>query len=328
MSYEMKTNIANKSNYGNRRALSNIKYIVIHYTANDGDSDENNGKYFNGANRNASAHYFVDNNSITQSVPDNYVAWHCGGKKYSNCNKTGGGKYHGKCTNANSIGIELCDNVKNGIIKAGQETVDNAIQLTRMLMKKYNIPSSNVIRHFDVSGKLCPAYWCGTEKKNNLWLNDFKNKLLVETNTLPSYCFTPDSQVDEYRKIGQIHSNNFTGISIPISGIRDELTKKQSIRVLQQALNLDYNLSLELNGELDNSTIKSLGNHYVKNGETQYMVSALIILLLLKGYPIPLDSNPSKFSDLLEILVKYYQSVNGLAITGKADTDTFLTLVN
>ena len=67
---------------------------------------------------------------------------------------------------------------------------------------------------FDVSGKSCPAYWCGTEKKNNLWLNDFKNKLLVETTTLPSYCFTSDSQIDEYRKIGQIHSNNFTGISI------------------------------------------------------------------------------------------------------------------
>ena len=42
----IKTNIANKGNYGIVRATSAIKYLVIHYTANDGDTDENNGKYF------------------------------------------------------------------------------------------------------------------------------------------------------------------------------------------------------------------------------------------------------------------------------------------
>ena len=46
MAYTFKTNFANKSNYGGKRSTDNIKYIVIHYTGNDGDSDENNGKYF------------------------------------------------------------------------------------------------------------------------------------------------------------------------------------------------------------------------------------------------------------------------------------------
>ena len=46
MSYELKQNLANCANYGSKRDLSKIIYLVIHYTSNDGDSDEANGKYF------------------------------------------------------------------------------------------------------------------------------------------------------------------------------------------------------------------------------------------------------------------------------------------
>lgn len=148
--YELKENLAHKSNYGGERSLSSIRYIVIHYTGNDGDSDEANGKYFNGMNRGASAHYFVDDDSITRSVPDNFVAWHCGTKnKY----------YHPECRNSNSIGIEMCDTQKNGRYNLSAKTRANVISLTRELMKKYNIPIQNVIRHYDVTHKKCPAYF-------------------------------------------------------------------------------------------------------------------------------------------------------------------------
>ena len=60
MSYIFKTNIANKQNYGGVRALNTIKYLVYHYTGNDGDSDESNGKHFHNHIVKASAHYFVD----------------------------------------------------------------------------------------------------------------------------------------------------------------------------------------------------------------------------------------------------------------------------
>lgn len=163
----IKTNLANRSNYGASRSTSNIKYLVIHYTANDGDSDENNGKYFHNNVVGSSAHYFVDDDSITQSVPDNYVAWHCGAKTYK----------HSTCRNANSIGIELCDNTKNGTVKAGDKTVVNTLELVEYLMNKYTIPKENVIRHYDVTGKLCPAYWCGTTAKNALWKSEFWNKI-------------------------------------------------------------------------------------------------------------------------------------------------------
>ena len=181
MSYILKTNLANRSNFGAMRATTAIKYIVIHYTANDGDTDENNGNYFKNNIVKASAHYFVDDDSVTQSVPDNYIAYSVGGNKYSNTGLTGGGKYYGKCTNRNSISVEICDDVKNGVIYPSAKTIENAIELTKNLMKKYKIPASNVIRHFDVTGKSCPAYWSESSANNAKWKSEFLNKLTVAT---------------------------------------------------------------------------------------------------------------------------------------------------
>ena len=160
----IKTNLAARANYGSSRATGTIKYIVLHYTGNDGDTDESNGKYFRDNDVGVSAHYFVDDDSVTRSVPDNYVAWAVGGKKCASCAQTGGGKFYGKCTNANSISIEMCDSKKDGTVQASDETIANAQALTLELMKKYNVPVENVIRHFDVTGKLCPAYMVDEKK--------------------------------------------------------------------------------------------------------------------------------------------------------------------
>ena len=179
----IKTKLAHKENYGSSRNTSKIKYIVIHYTSNDGDTDEGNGKHFNGTVTKTSAHYFVDSDSITQSVPDNYVAYHCGTT----------GKYkHSTCRNTNSIGIELCDDVRNGVVYPSAKTIENALELVRFLMDKYSIPQSNVIRHYDVTGKLCPAYWCGNTTKDNKWKTEFWNKLSVKKEEIAveySKCF-------------------------------------------------------------------------------------------------------------------------------------------
>lgn len=171
---QIKVNLANPANYGGKR--NKIEYIVIHYTANDGDSDEGNGNYFHNNVVNASAHYFVDGDSITQSVPDNQVAWSVGGTKYANCGQTGGGKFYGKCTNSNSISVELCDEVRNGRYDFTEKTLENAADLVRLLMKKYGVPVERVIRHFDVTGKKCPAPMVDDVQ---MW-NDFKERLVEE----------------------------------------------------------------------------------------------------------------------------------------------------
>lgn len=161
----MKEILANPQNYGGTR--SDIKYIVIHYTGNDGDTAENNAKYFKNNITKTSAHYFVDDNEAVRSVPENRSAYSVGTK-----NKLGGPMF-GKCTNKNSISIELCDTVRNGTVAPTKETVENALQLTRDLMAKYGIPKTNVIRHYDVTLKSCPAYWINDER----WKNEFWDKI-------------------------------------------------------------------------------------------------------------------------------------------------------
>lgn len=141
----MKTILANRQNYGGKRSV--VKYIVIHYTGNDGDTAENNAKYFKNNVTKTSAHYFVDDTEAILSVPEDYVAYSVGGK--------GNGPLKNICTNKNSISIELCDTVRNGTIAPTDKTVENALQLTRDLMSKYGIPKSNVVRHWDVTTKNC-----------------------------------------------------------------------------------------------------------------------------------------------------------------------------
>lgn len=146
-------------NRGGTRPASAIQYIAFHYTGNDGDTDANNARYYRDNVVQASAHYFVDDDSITQSVEDLGIAWAVGGKKWADCPQTGGGVLFLKATNYNTISIELCDTRRDGQIMATEATLARAAELGRALMKKYNIPIERVIRHFDVSGKHCPAYF-------------------------------------------------------------------------------------------------------------------------------------------------------------------------
>lgn len=149
-----------------------IRYIVLHYTANDGDTAQGNCKYFAGQNRQASAHYFVDDTSVWQSVRDTDTAWHCGGVLQGN----EGHEFYRKCTNANSIGVEMCSQIQRGKYIISEKTAHNAVELTRQLMRKYGIPAARVIRHYDVTGKECPRPWIGNNTK---WIW-FKNKIVQE----------------------------------------------------------------------------------------------------------------------------------------------------
>ena len=139
----------NPGNYTARRS-SAIRYLVVHYTGAPGTA-RNNGAYF--ASRGdigASAHYFVDAQDIVQSVPDSGRAWHCGAASYR----------HPECRNDNSIGVELCcDQDAAGRWRFDPATVANAVQLIRTLMAKYGIDADRVVRHYDVTGKVCPEPW-------------------------------------------------------------------------------------------------------------------------------------------------------------------------
>lgn len=182
-----------------KRTNRSIKYIVWHYTASTNSTDKRTAataKTFRDSDRKASADYVVGDEKVYQCNPDikNYNSWHCGGKKYSTCSSTGGGKMYGKITNANSIGIEISSSKvdkSNSAYKSSakdwyytEETLNNAIELTCKLMKEYDIGIDKVYRHFDVVGKECPAMAC-TSKKNKQYGNktgdaiwkEFKKKI-------------------------------------------------------------------------------------------------------------------------------------------------------
>lgn len=140
---EIKKNLTSQN--WNVGTLSRIKYIVVHYTGNNGDTALANTNYFK-SYRGASAHYFVDENNIYQSIEDKNIAWHCGANSYK----------HPYCRNNNSIGVELCSYIVSGKYAFKPKTVDNAVWLVKCIMAQYNVPITNVIRHYDVTGKICP----------------------------------------------------------------------------------------------------------------------------------------------------------------------------
>lgn len=148
------------------RNRKDIKYIVIHYTGNAGDTAKANAYYFATSNkRQAGAHFFVDKNGkIYKSINMNRTAWAVGGL-YTRSN--GAGSYYGKCTNKNSVSVELCD------------CRDNANDVQALAVKhliKYirtKCPNAKkIIRHWDVNGKCCPAPMCGTS--NAKWKSFLK----------------------------------------------------------------------------------------------------------------------------------------------------------
>lgn len=131
-----------KYNYSSRNGRK-IEYIVVHDTGNTGKGADVNAhfNFFNGADRQSSADYFVDDRNIGQFVEDWNYSWHCGDGK---------GRYG--ITNSNSIGIEICINSDGNYVQA----VKNTAELVRFLMKKYNIDINHVVRHYDASRKSCP----------------------------------------------------------------------------------------------------------------------------------------------------------------------------
>lgn len=326
MSYELKQNLANRANYGSKRDLSKIKYLVIHYTSNDGDSDEANGKYFANNVVKASSHYFVDDNSVTQSVPDDYAAYAVGGKCQSNHHPM-----YKVITNTNSISIEMCDNHKDGTVHICDETLANTYALARALMSKYNITIDRVYRHYDVNGKLCPN--CNGLLDDAIWQN-FKNNIVNSTvgnlgtstaTTVPAPAVNPNK--DSIVSRGQQHSINFTGHTISTDGICGTKTLANVARCFQHAINLDYKKSLVVDGVFGNNSKTALGKHYVKKGEKQYLVTAVEIALMCRGYDVNGVECPGIFGDGLEKAVKQFQADRGLTVDGIAGRNTILKLI-
>ena len=174
-----------------------IKYIVIHFTSNNGDTALNNCNYFSGENRGSSAHYFVGDDGIYQSVPDNWAAWAVGG---TNIYK------HRYCRNMNSISIEMCSRVgADGKYYIDDDVVEQTIELTKYLMNKYNVPVENVLRHYDVWDKKCPEPFV---RQPELWENFKKRLIESEDLTMSKYTELKDLITKQAQAISVLQEEN------------------------------------------------------------------------------------------------------------------------
>lgn len=147
----------------------------------------------------------------------------------------------------------------------------------------------------------------------------------------PAYSSTTDGNVSEpENKIiaaGQVHANNFAGAGITVDGVYGAETKRAGIMCVQTAMNLDYKAGLEVDGVWGTASNAAFGSHYVKKGEVQYMVTALEILFMLRGYNPGGVESPGTFGDGLDATVRAYKAEHGWTVNGTAGKGTFYTLM-
>ena len=129
-------------------ANNGVKGIVIHYTANPGATAQQNRDYFESLKDNhktqVSSHFVIGlDGEIVQCIPTKEIA------------------YASNERNLDTISIECCHPDESG--KFTKETYKSMVQLTAWLCLKYDLTEEDVIRHYDITGKICPKYFVENE---------------------------------------------------------------------------------------------------------------------------------------------------------------------
>lgn len=140
-----------------QKTLRRVNGIVVHYTANPGSSAKENRNYFenlkNKKTKYASSHYIVGlEGEIIQCIPLNEIA------------------YASNERNEDTISIECCHPDSTG--KFNKKTYDSLVKLVAWLSDEYGLEEEDIIRHHDVTGKLCPKYFV---EHKNAWIKFKRN---------------------------------------------------------------------------------------------------------------------------------------------------------
>ena len=135
--------------------LEKVEGIVIHYTGNPNTTAQQNHDYFEGlaesGKTSVSSHYIIGlEGEIIQCVPLDEIA------------------YASNERNIDTISIECCIDNEEGWFN--KKTYQSLVELTAWLMGQYDLSTTDVIRHYDVTGKECPKYFVEYE---SAW-EDFK----------------------------------------------------------------------------------------------------------------------------------------------------------
>lgn len=157
--------------------------IAVHYVGNPGTSAIANRNYFENCKSTGvyvSSNYIVGlDGEVIRCVPDDEMAY---------------------CTNqANSysISIETCHPDRSG--KFNSKTYASLVELCAMLLKKYKLTENDLIRHFDVTGKVCPKCFVaasngGTDDNALTAWKKFKADVKAKLNGSTTAANTADKQ--------------------------------------------------------------------------------------------------------------------------------------
>ena len=124
-----------------KRAVTNIKFIIFHYTGMKNESVAINR--LTNIQSEVSSHFLIKKNGvIIKLVPDLYIAWHAGKSSWKNY----------KSLNKNSIGIEITNpGHEFGYKKFSKKQISSLLKLSKFLIKKYKISLKNILGHSDIA---------------------------------------------------------------------------------------------------------------------------------------------------------------------------------
>ncbi len=138
--------------------LVDIEDIVVHYVGNPNTSAQSNRDYFDNETTTVSSHFIVGlEGEIIQCVPLS--------ERSAASNER----------NKDTISIEVCHPDETG--EFSEETSDSLIKLIAWLCNKFSLDESNVIRHYDITGKICPKFYVENEDEWQNLKSEVKEKI-------------------------------------------------------------------------------------------------------------------------------------------------------
>ena len=137
--------------------LEGVRNIVIHYVGNPGSTAQQNRDYYANPSSNVSSHFVIGlKGEIIQCIPLH--------EKSSASNHR----------NKDTISIEVCHPDESG--KFTDASYQSLVKLTVWLCEICDLDSSDVIRHYDITGKQCPLYFVTHEDDWERFKRDVKGK--------------------------------------------------------------------------------------------------------------------------------------------------------
>ncbi|MDO4803388.1 MAG: N-acetylmuramoyl-L-alanine amidase [Lachnospiraceae bacterium] len=248
------------------------EYLAIHYLGVDGENPDLYGGGYGG-------HFYVSKDGrCYQAAKVTDKLWHVGAS-------SGFTYKHPYARNANTIGIECACYSRSGRWFFTETTQQACVKLAAWIMSEYGIPTSNLLRHGDITTKHCPSPYIDNPGETPNWTWErFRNAvdaLLGGGGTVDS--IEALQGVKRLVGLGQKHSVNFTGHQISVDGVRGKETTANMVRCLQRAANLDWGAGLEEDGLIGPKTRAAFVGHFIKVGEVQYMVTAVEIVCYCLG---------------------------------------------